>query len=190
MQQVSTLSRKSSPSERTIFEWPTLKEGSFPAFEALFQKYGSALPAAIRRPQGGYYHKGSITEHVFRTAYKQFCKLRQLGMGNDLSKELGSRKSGGYLAAHSEAWNHVTCDTFMLGSVQGHLIQFNCKPRLVHPTDLKPLNQYIKCTKFKMTTLKQIRESLRNGQWAVQMDIKLAYCHVLMHHRHRCFLHF
>ena len=133
----------------------------------------------------------------------------------------------------------------MLGSVQGHLIQFNCKPPLVHPMEkcevqvpngqqqemnrqiqtllkegnieeapnnkgfftypflipkkngksrfimnLKPLNRYIKCTKFKMTTLKQIRESLRNGQWAVQMDIKSAYCHVPMHHRHRCFLCF
>ena len=32
-QQVSTLSRKSSPSERNVFEWTTLKEGSFPAFE-------------------------------------------------------------------------------------------------------------------------------------------------------------
>ena len=71
------------------------KRGSFPAFEALFRKYGSALPAAIRRPQGGYYHKGSITEHAFRTAYKQFCKQRQLGTGNDSSQELGSRKSGG-----------------------------------------------------------------------------------------------
>ena len=94
-QQVSTLSRNSSPSERTVFERPTLKEGSFPAFKALFRKYGSVLPAAIRRPQGGYYHKGSITEHAFRTAYKQFCKRRQLGMGNDSSQELGSRKSGG-----------------------------------------------------------------------------------------------
>ena len=49
-QQVSTLSRKSSSSERTIFERPTSKEGSFPAFEALFRKYGSVLPTAIRRP--------------------------------------------------------------------------------------------------------------------------------------------
>ena len=71
------------------------KEGSFPAFEALFRKYGSALPAAIRRPQGGYYRKGSITEHAFRTAYKQFCKQIQLGKRNDSSQELGSRKSGG-----------------------------------------------------------------------------------------------
>ena len=73
-QQVSTLSRKSFPSERTVFEQPTSKEGSFPAFKALFWKYGSALPTAIRRLQGGYYHKGSITEHAFRTAYKRFCK--------------------------------------------------------------------------------------------------------------------
>ena len=64
-QQVSTLSRKSSSSERTVFERPNSKEGSFPAFEALFRKYGSALPAAIRRLQGDYYRKGSITEHAF-----------------------------------------------------------------------------------------------------------------------------
>ena len=161
------------------------------------------------------------------------------------AKSLDQEKVGGRLAAHSEAWNRVTRDNFVLGSVQGHLIQFNRKPPLVRPTEkcevqvpkgqqqemnrqiqtllkegnieeapnnkgfftypflipkkngksrfimnLKPLNRYIKCTKFKMTTLKQIRESLRNGQWAVQMDIKSAYCHVPMHRRHRCFLRF
>ena len=161
------------------------------------------------------------------------------------AKSLDQEKVGGHLVAHSEAWNCVTRDTFVLGSVQGHLIQFNHKPPLVHPMEkcevqvpkgqqqemnrqiqtllkegnikeapnnkgffmypflipkkndksrfimnLKPLNWYIKCTKFKMTTLKQIRVSLRNGQWAVQMNIKLAYCHVPMHRRHRCFLHF
>ena len=41
-----------------------------------------------------------------------------------------------------------------------------------------------------MTTLKQIRESLRNGQWAIQIDIKSAYCHIPMHCRHRCLLRF
>ena len=147
------------------------------------------------------------------------------------AKSLDQEKVGGHPAAHSEAWNCVTRDTFMLGSVQGHLIQFNRKPLLVRPTEkcevqvlkgqqqemnhqiqmllkegnieevpnnkgfftypflipkkngksrfimnLKPLNRYIKCTKFKMTTLKQIRESLRNGQWAVQMDIKSFRC--------------
>ena len=161
------------------------------------------------------------------------------------AKSLDQEKVWGCLVAHSEAWNRITHDTFVLGSVQGHLIQFNRKPPLVHPMEkcevqvpkgqqqemnrqiqtllkggnieeapnnkgfftypflipkknrksrfimhLKPLNRYIKCTKFKMTTLKQIKESLRNGQWAIQMDIKSAYCHVPMHHRHRCFLHF
>ena len=36
---------------------------------------------------------------------------------------------------------------------------------------LKSLNQYITCTKFKMTTLKQIRE-------AVLLNINSAYCHI------------
>ena len=161
------------------------------------------------------------------------------------AKSLDQEKVGGHLEAHSEAWNCVTPNTFMLGLVQGHQIQFNPKPLLVCPMEkcevqvpkgqqqemnhqiqmllkegnieevpnnkgfftypflipkkngksrsimnLKPLNRYMKCTKFKMTTLKQIRESLRNGQWAIQMDIKLAYCHIQMHHRHRCFLCF
>ena len=35
------------------------------------------------------------------------------------AKSLDQEKVGGCLAAHSEAWNCVTRDTFMLGSVQG-----------------------------------------------------------------------
>ena len=51
------------------------------------------------------------------------------------AKNLDQEKVGGHLVAHSEAWNHVTHDTFVLSLVQGHLIQFNCKPRLVCPTE-------------------------------------------------------
>ena len=51
------------------------------------------------------------------------------------AKSLDQEKVGGHLAAHSEAWNRVTCDTFVLDSVQGHLIQFNRKPPLVRPME-------------------------------------------------------
>ena len=51
------------------------------------------------------------------------------------AKSLDQEKVGGHLAAHSEAWNCITCDTFVLGLVQGHLIQFNRKPPLVRPME-------------------------------------------------------
>ena len=41
-----------------------------------------------------------------------------------------------------------------------------------------------------MTTLKQIREAIHPGQWAVSLDIKSAYCHIPIARRHQCFLHF
>ena len=56
--------------------------------------------------------------------------------------------------------------------------------------NVKPLNQYIACTKFKMMTLKQIREAIHPGQWAVSLDIKSAYCNIPTASRHHCFLHF
>ena len=55
---------------------------------------------------------------------------------------------------------------------------------------LKPLNQFITCKTFKMTTLKQIREAIHPGQWAVSLDIKSAYCHIPIESRHCCFLCF
>ena len=51
------------------------------------------------------------------------------------AKSLDQEKVWGYLVAHSEAWNCITHDTFVLSSMQGHLIQFNRKPPLVHPTE-------------------------------------------------------
>ena len=56
--------------------------------------------------------------------------------------------------------------------------------------NLKPLNQYITCTKLKMTTLKQIREAIHPGQWASSLYIKSAYFHIPIARRHHCFLHF
>ena len=131
----------------------------------------------------------------------------------------------------------------MLGTIQGHLLQFNQKPSLKKPTskckikvpkaqenmvasevssllsegtielgpgnkgffkypflipkknrescfimNLKPLNQFITCTKFKMTILKQIREAIHPGQWAVSLDITSAYCHIPIARKHHCFL--
>ena len=152
---------------------------------------------------------------------------------------------GGRLANFTQEWSAITNDPFVLGTVQGHLIQFQRKPPLVRPSpksevvvtkaqqgamqgaitdllkegniergplnkgfftypflipkkdgqlrfimNLKPLNRYIKCTKFKMTTLKHIREAIRPGCWAVSFDIKSAYCHIPIARRHRCFLRF
>ena len=56
--------------------------------------------------------------------------------------------------------------------------------------NLKPINQVITCTKFKITTLKQIREAICSGQWAVSLNIKSAYCHIPITKRHHCFLCF
>ena len=56
---------KGFSSERTIYWQPAFKGRSFPLFKTLFQKMKSALPAAIKWPQGRYFHKGSITEHAF-----------------------------------------------------------------------------------------------------------------------------
>ena len=60
-----------------------------------------------------------------------------------------------------------------------------------HPTiNLKPLNQFITCIKFQMTTLKQMREVIHPEQWAVSLDIKSVYCHIPTVRRHHCFLCF
>ena len=56
--------------------------------------------------------------------------------------------------------------------------------------NLKALNQYITCTKFKMTTLKQVMEAIDPGQWVVSLNIKSAYCHIPIARRHHCFLCF
>ena len=56
--------------------------------------------------------------------------------------------------------------------------------------NLKPLNWFLSCTKFKMTILKQIREAIHPGQWTVLLDIKWAYFHIPMARRHCCFLCF
>ena len=44
--------------------------------------------------------------------------------------------------------------------------------------NLKPLNWFITCTRFKIATLKQIRQAIHPGQWSDSLDIKSAYCHI------------
>ena len=56
--------------------------------------------------------------------------------------------------------------------------------------NLKLRNQFITCTKFKMTTLKQIREDIHPGQWAFSLNIKSAFCHIPIARRHHCLLCF
>ena len=135
--------------------------------------------------------------------------------------------------------------SFHVGTIQGHLLQFNQKPPLVKSTwkcevkvpktqesivssevssmlakdttelgwgnkgfftypfliskkngeshffmNLKLLNQFITCTKYKMTTLKQIREAICPGQWEVSLNIKSAYCHIPITRRYHCSLCF
>ena len=50
--------------------------------------------------------------------------------------------------------------------------------------NLKQLNWFITCRKFKMTTLNQIREAIHPGQWAVSLNIKSAYCLIPISWRH------
>ncbi len=56
--------------------------------------------------------------------------------------------------------------------------------------NLKPLNKFVRCTRFKMLTLKQVKQTVRPGMWAVFFDLKSAYCHIPINRRHRCFLRF
>ena len=56
--------------------------------------------------------------------------------------------------------------------------------------NLKPLNHFITCTKFKTTILKQIREAIHPGQWGISLHIKPAYCDIPIARIHHCILHF
>ena len=56
--------------------------------------------------------------------------------------------------------------------------------------NLKPLNCFITCTKFKITTLKEMRETIWPGQLAVSPETRSAYCHFPIARRYYCFLCF
>ena len=56
--------------------------------------------------------------------------------------------------------------------------------------NLKPLNQFIVPSHFKMDTLKVIMPYLRVGAWATSLDLADAYLHIPVHPEHRKFLTF
>ena len=56
--------------------------------------------------------------------------------------------------------------------------------------NLKPLNKHIHKQSFKMATVRTVAESIRQGDWAVSLDLKDAYLHVPILKKHRKFLSF
>ena len=56
--------------------------------------------------------------------------------------------------------------------------------------NLKPLNQYIRKKSFRMTTLKEVGQSIRQGDWSITIDLQDAFLHVPMHKDYRRFLRF
>ena len=56
--------------------------------------------------------------------------------------------------------------------------------------NLRPLNYYIMKSKFKMTTLRQIIQEVRPGDWMLSVDLKDAYFHVPVCREHWKFLRF
>ena len=56
--------------------------------------------------------------------------------------------------------------------------------------NLSGLNRYIKKKPFRMATLKDVSQSLRQGDWAATIDLKDAYLHVPIAKEHRRFLRF
>ena len=56
--------------------------------------------------------------------------------------------------------------------------------------NLKPLNQYIRKKPFRMTTLKEVGQSIRQGDWSITIDLQDAFLHVPMHKDYRRFPRF
>ena len=56
--------------------------------------------------------------------------------------------------------------------------------------NLKPLNQYIRNKPFRMTTLKEVGQSIRQSDWSITIDLQDAFLHVPMHKDYRRFLRF
>ena len=56
--------------------------------------------------------------------------------------------------------------------------------------NLRPLNQYLKTQHFKMDTLKTVLNLVKKDDWAISIDLKDAYFHVLIHPKHRKYLRF
>ena len=56
--------------------------------------------------------------------------------------------------------------------------------------DLSLLNLYIKKQSFKMETVKSVRESILNNDWAVSIDLTDAYLHIPIHPQSGKYLRF
>ena len=56
--------------------------------------------------------------------------------------------------------------------------------------DVKHLNKYIHCPKFRMISLKSIREILPKNSWLASIDLKEAYYHVPIHSSFQRYLAF
>lgn len=56
--------------------------------------------------------------------------------------------------------------------------------------NLRPLNQYLKTQHFKMDTMKTVLNLVQKGDWAISVDLKDAYFHILIHPKHKKFLRF
>ena len=56
--------------------------------------------------------------------------------------------------------------------------------------NLKPLNNYIRKKPFRMTTLKEVGQSIRQGDWTITIDLQDAFLHVPVHKDYRRFLRF
>ena len=57
-------------------------------------------------------------------------------------------------------------------------------------TDLSLLNWYVKKQAFKMETVKSVRKSMLNNDWAVSIDLTDAYLHIPIYPRTRKYLRF
>lgn len=56
--------------------------------------------------------------------------------------------------------------------------------------NLKPLNKYLRKQHFKMDTLTKVLNLVKQGDWAITLDLKDAYFHVGIFKKHRKFLRF
>ena len=51
--------------------------------------------------------------------------------------------------------------------------------------NLKPLNEYIRKKPFHMTTLKEVGQAIRHGDWSITIDLQDAFLHVPKIYIHR-----
>ena len=56
--------------------------------------------------------------------------------------------------------------------------------------DLSPLNRFLRVLHFRMETPMSIRDAMHPDDWAISIDLKDAYFHLLIHQRDRKYLRF